>query len=121
MMSVPVPDISVPPFGRMAARSCWWLPGLTEGERVGLGAGVEERDLEGSLGDALALADELVQALLGEGAVAVFVEVEPVGGVRRLPVEEHLESHGGARYGRPQDHVQVAGLEAAGDLAAGPL
>ena len=36
-----------------------------------------------------------------------------------LPVEEHLEAHGGARHGRSHDHVQIAGVEAAEDPAVG--
>ncbi len=61
-----------PPVGHAVAggiRSVGWArSGLAEGERVGLGAGVEERDLEGAVGDGAGLADELVQPLLPAGA-----------------------------------------------------
>jgi hypothetical protein len=72
----------------------------------------EERDLEGTVGDGAGLADELVQPLSGHRSVALVVNIGPVGRARRLPVEEHAEPHGRARYCRPHDHVEVAGVEA---------
>jgi hypothetical protein len=92
---------------------------LAEGERVSLGAGVEERDFEGALGDRSGLADELVQPLFDDRAVALFVNVGAVSRARRLPLEEHAEAHGGPAGGRPHDQVEVTGVEAAGDLAVG--
>jgi len=59
---------------------------LAEGERVGGHARGEERDLEGALGDPFGLADELVQPLPGDRAVALAVHVEAVGRAGRLPV-----------------------------------
>jgi hypothetical protein len=53
--------------------------GLAEGERVGLGAGGGEGDLDGAVGDGAGVADELVQPLLRDGAVAVAVDVGSVG------------------------------------------
>src|SRR5262245_52192338 len=53
--------------------------GSAEGEAVGLGTGAEELDLERSLPDGARLADQLVQALVDEGALARRVHVEPVG------------------------------------------
>src|SRR5512132_4096185 len=60
--------------------------GLAEGEGVGLDTGVEEGDLQGAVGDRAGLAQELVQPRLGEGAVALLVEVGAVGGTRGLVV-----------------------------------
>ena len=68
--------------------SCPLVPDLAEGEGVGLDARVEEGDLEGALADGAGLADELVQPRVGEGAVALVVDVGAVGGARGLPVED---------------------------------
>jgi drug/metabolite transporter (DMT)-like permease len=92
-------------------------PGLAEGERVGLGARDGERDLEGPVRNGAALADELVQPLFGQRAAALAVGVGPVRLARGLPVDEHAEPDGGSRRGRPHDEVEVASVEAVGDLA----
>src|SRR5258706_8834809 len=90
-----------------------------EGERVGLDVGVEEGDLEGAVGDGAGMADELVQPLFGHRSVALAVNIDPVRRIRRLPVEEHAESYGRARYARPHDQVKIAGVKAVRDLPAG--
>ena len=64
---------------------------LAEGERADFDAGLKERDLRGPLADRPGLADELVQPLLGDRAMALAIDVDAVGGAGRLPVEEHLE------------------------------
>jgi hypothetical protein len=51
---------------------------LPECERVGLGAWLEEGDLQGPLADRVVLAHELVHAALAENAVSVFVDVHAV-------------------------------------------
>jgi hypothetical protein len=51
---------------------------LTERERVGLGVGLEERNLERPLPNSVVLADELVQAAVAKDAVAVLVDVDAV-------------------------------------------
>jgi hypothetical protein len=51
---------------------------LAERERVRLGAGLEERDLQRPLTDPVVLAYELVQAALPKHAVPVFVHVHAV-------------------------------------------
>src|SRR5215218_6010741 len=89
---------------------------LAEGERVSLNARVEEGDLEGTLGHQAGLADELVQAWFGDRAVALVVDVGPVGGARRLPLDAHAEPHGRPWRGRSHDQVQVPGLDAVDDL-----
>src|ERR1700730_4966823 len=91
-------------------------PHLPEGERVRLGAGIKEGNLEGAVGDGAGLADELVYPVLREGAVAVVVDVGSVGLAGRLSVDEDAVSEGGAWFRRCHDEVEVAGVEAAGDL-----
>ena len=51
---------------------------LPERERVRLGAGLEERDLQRPLADRVVLAHELVQAAVLEQAVSVLVDVHAV-------------------------------------------
>src|SRR5580692_9454877 len=94
-------------------------PDLTEGEGVGLDTGVEECDLEGVPGDESRLADELVKPLFDGGAVALAVKVGPVARARRLPVQEHAESHRGSRHCWPHDEVEIAGVEPVHDIPVG--
>jgi hypothetical protein len=49
--------------------------GLAERERVGLGAALEERDLQCPLADRVVLAHELVEAAVPEQAVPSLVDV----------------------------------------------
>jgi hypothetical protein len=51
---------------------------LPESERVGLGAGPEERDLQRPLVNRVVLAHELVEAAVPEQAVSVLVDVHAV-------------------------------------------
>jgi hypothetical protein len=48
---------------------------LAKCERVRLGAGLEERDLQRSVADGVVLAHELVYAVFAQYAVAVLVDV----------------------------------------------
>jgi len=118
------------PYGRMidpaapkhAKRLTWpVLPGLAEGEAVGLNPWTGEGYLEGALGDGAGLADELVHPLLrqgaGAGAGAVGVGVGPVCLAGWLSVDTDAKPQRRSWRG-PHDEVEVAGVEAAGDLAA---
>src|SRR5215218_9996457 len=58
-------------LGRTLRRHLW----LPERERVSLGAGLEERDLQRALADPVVLTDELVPAAVPEQAVPVIVDV----------------------------------------------
>jgi hypothetical protein len=78
-----------------------------------------EGGFEGVVGDGAGLAEELVEARLGEGAVALVVDVAAVGGARGLAVEAHPEPDGTAGRGRGHDQVQVAGGEAVDDPPTG--
>src|SRR5215211_34902 len=104
---------------RTSVPSCPLVPDLAEGEGVGLDTWVEEGDLEGVVADGAGLADELVQPRFGGRAVALVVHVGAVGGARRLPVDEHVEPHGGPSCCRSHGQVQVAGVEAVDDPPLG--
>jgi hypothetical protein len=72
---------------------------------------VEEGDLEGVLGDGATLPDELVEPLLGRGAVALVVDVGAVRGARRLPVDADAEADGGTPRCRSHDQMQLLTFE----------
>jgi hypothetical protein len=60
------------------------LIGLAEGEHVGLGARIDEGDLEGAVGDRAVLTDQLVEPRIGNRSVAWLVDVDatcPIRGV----------------------------------------
>ena len=90
---------------------------LPERKRERLDAGVEEFDFERPVLDRAGLADQLIQPLPGDGAVAIGVGVDAVVGAGRLAVQRHPEPHRLAVGIRPQHQMQVAGMEAIDDLA----
>jgi len=92
---------------------------LAEGKRVNLDAGIEEDDLEGSLGDGATLADKVVKLWLSGSAVAEAVHMSSVRSPRRPSVEVHAKSHGRTWRCRSHNQVQVAGVEAVGDSPLG--
>ena len=57
---------------------------LPEGEHVGVGPGVEERDLDVPVNDRARLADHLVEPWLAHHSIAVLVNIEAVGTARWL-------------------------------------
>src|SRR5262249_5252388 len=93
--------------------------GLAEGERVGVRPWVEEGDLESAVGDGAVLADELVQALLRDRAVAV--DVGSVGLAGWLSVDENPESHWASWCRWSQDEVAVEEDHFRGDQSNGSL
>src|SRR6185436_18297979 len=99
----------------------WYTPRfnqLSEGERVGLRAGLAEGDLQGAGTDPAALADQLIQAAVREDTGAVPVDVHAVRPARRLPVEAHPERDR-RRLGGGQHQMRVPGVEAERDAPAG--
>src|SRR5215470_17519954 len=96
-----------------------WRGALAECERVRLNAGTGKGDLEGAAGNGAGLADQLVQPLLADGAVALVVSVGSVRGAGRFSIAEHAEPGGGSGFCWPHDEVEVTGVEAADDLPAG--
>src|SRR5262249_52977268 len=67
-------------------------PALAERERVRAYLRIEELDLERVRGHPARLPDELVQALIRDGAVALLVHVPAVRPARRLAVQRDAES-----------------------------
>src|SRR5215510_10097836 len=90
----------------------------TERERECLHARIEKLDLEQSIGDGFRLPDQLVQALFGDRAVALIVDIDAMGGTWRLSIDEHTKPHGGAWGCRSHDEIEIAGVKAVGNPAA---
>ena len=65
---------------------------LAKGERVRLDAGVEDRDLEGAVGDRARLAAQLVEPRLDDIAPPLPIDVDAMGSARLLPVQAYAES-----------------------------
>src|SRR4051812_33231607 len=102
------------------AASMWlirspWRERSAEGEGERLHARVDELDLERAIGDRVRLSDQLIQALLRRYAIPLSVDVEPMGGARRLAVEQHTESHRTGTTRRSHHEVQVSAVKAVGD------
>jgi hypothetical protein len=66
---------------------------LAECECKNLHSRTEKLDLELVVSDGFRLSDKLVETLLGHRAGALFVNVNPVRGARRLSIDQHAESH----------------------------
>ena len=92
---------------------------LAEGKRVGLDIGSEECDLERPVADRTSLANQLVQPLLGQHAVTLFVYIESVRGAGRFSVDEHGERHARAPRRRSHHEIDVAGVEPKRDPSNG--
>ena len=89
--------------------------GLAEREHEGLDARLGEGDLERPVGDRAALADQLVQPLLIDYALALLVDVEAVSLAGRLAVDEHMERDGASSRAWAHYEVDVASVKAEGD------
>ena len=92
---------------------------LAEGKHVSRNIGVEERDLEGVLGDGTLLTDELIEPLFDNRAVAIRIHVTPLRRSRRVAIEQHVESYGGSRDCWAHDDIEVTSVKAVGELPVG--
>src|SRR5262245_55830258 len=81
-------------------------------ERKCLDAGVEELDLESSIGDRCRLTDQLIQPLFRGKPIAAIVDIVAVRGPRRLAVDRYAEAHGAVLARWSHDEVKVARVEA---------
>ena len=62
-----------------------------------------------------------MEPLLGEGSAALFVGVESVSVAGRVTIDEYAERHGSTSRTWCHDEVDVAGVEAEEDSAAGAV
>jgi hypothetical protein len=87
----------------------------TESECESLHARVKELDLELAISDRLRLPDQLIQTLLGRGAVPLVVHVESVCVAWRLAIDEDAKAHGSAGRRGSHHEMNVTGVEAVRD------
>src|SRR5262245_47873220 len=90
-----------------------------EREGKGFNAGIEELDLEQSLGYGLRLPDQLIQPLFGNRTLALIVDVDAVGSAWRLAINEHAKPDRAARRRRSHDEMQITGVKAVRHAAVG--
>jgi len=93
--------------------------GAAEGEHKGLHARLEKLDLELPISNGPWLADQLIQPLFGNRAVALLVNVAAESRARRLSIEEHAKAHGRSSRRRSHDEMQIAGVKAVRDAPVG--
>ena len=92
---------------------------LTERERKSLHARIEKLDLELAINDRLWLADQLIEPLFANRAVALGVNVNSVRRARRLSIDEHAKAHGSSSRCRSHDEMKIAGVKAVDDPPVG--
>src|SRR5262249_17117801 len=108
------------PMSAFAVDDCFGKgPASAEREAESLGARIKKLDFNLAIGDWSALPDQLVQPLLAERAVALFVNIEPVGCAWRLSVDQHAEFHRCLGRRRAHHEIEVARMEAVCDAAVG--
>src|SRR5580765_7476532 len=84
----------------------------SERKRERLNPRIEEFDLEGPVLDFTRLPDQLIEAVLGHGAVALSVGVHSVFVARSSAIEPNSEPHRLAAGCRAKDQVEIPGVEA---------
>ena len=89
----------------------------SESKRECLNSRVEEFDLEGAIFDPAGLPYQLIEPVLGDGAVALRVGIHPMILTRCGPVEPHSESHRLSVRRGAEHEVKVPGVKAEDDLA----
>src|SRR5947208_1333286 len=77
-------------------RASYWS---AERERERLHTGIEELDLELAIGDRSRLSNQLIQALLGDRAVALVVYVSSMARARRPSIDQHSKRNGSSASG----------------------
>src|ERR1700758_231865 len=90
-----------------------------ERECESLRARTEKLDLEFPIRDRPLLADELVEPLLGHGAITRSVDIGAMRRAGRLPVDQHTEFDGCSRRRRSHHYMKVTRVKAVRDPAAG--
>src|SRR3954471_7605687 len=86
-----------------------------EGECESFRAGVEKLDFKLSIGDGAGLPDQLVEPLLGKGAVPVLVDVTAVRCAGRLSIEPHTKAYRRTESCRTHNEIYIATVETVND------
>jgi hypothetical protein len=91
--------------------------GSAEGEGVGVDAGIKKTDHEFAVAHFAGLPDELIEAMAGDDALAVGVNIDPMRIARIPAVDRHAEAHGLAVGGRAKHEMQITRMEAIDNAA----
>src|SRR5437588_9770754 len=104
----------------MVPRVAWeYRHRLAERERERLHARIEKLDLELAISNVPRLADQLIQPLLDNRAVALVVNITSVSSARSLSIDEHAKAHGRSSRCRSHDEMEIAGVKAVRDPPVG--
>src|SRR5215467_4210115 len=90
---------------------------LAERKRKRLDAGIEKLDLERPVFNRSLLADQLIQTIAVDDAVALLVDVHTRIVERRSAVEQYAKTHGLAARLRTKHEMEIARVKAKDDLA----
>src|SRR6202453_1815207 len=75
------------------AALCYRTKVLTKGKRVSLHIGIEKLDREGAVRARPALAEGLVEPVVGDHALAIGIDVGAVASAGRRPVDRDAKAH----------------------------
>src|SRR6202034_2311186 len=92
---------------------------LSEGEREGLNAFVQELNSKDVLADILGLANQLIQPLLLHGAIPIGVGVIAMIAARWRTIQEDPKAHRVPAHRRAQHQMQVTRFESKRDAPPG--
>src|SRR6185312_15812138 len=121
-MELLTPNIGIRAFSDKARLCRKWLTGRsftsggsTECKSEGLGPRIEEFDLKCTVGDRIGLADQLVEALVGNVAIASGIGVHTMGRAGWLAIQSDAEAYRLAVGPWPQHQMQITGMKAEDD------
>jgi hypothetical protein len=89
-----------------------------ERKRERFHARIEELDLEHSVDDRPRLSNQLIQALFGRNATALFVDIATMSVSGRPAIEQDTESHGTRVPWRSHDKMEIPPVEGVCDSTA---
>jgi hypothetical protein len=104
---------------RTSLGDCAYPSTEREGERFH--AGFEKLDLELSVGDRSRLSNQLIQALLGDRAVTLRVDITSMACARRLSVDEYSKGHSPSPRDWSHDEMEIARVKPVCDPPAGSV
>ena len=91
--------------------------GSAERESERFHARIEKLDFESPVSDGTGLPDQLIQPLLGDGAVALLVDIEAVSRAGRLRLDHDAKAHRRARRCRSHHEMNIARVETIRDAS----
>ena len=93
--------------------------GSAEREAKSLHARTKKLDFKLTIGNLSGLPDQLMEPLVGNRTIAMFVNVDSVRHAWRLSVDQHAEFHRRSWRHRSHDEVKIARVKPVRDAAVG--